>query len=240
MRSGWRCGYLFPSRFGSRLDTSPAGGHGAFPRHSSTPARAAQLWFERRRGPRLRSGPRGLNPGRWADLGSDSACKGAAVLMSVVPTRRPNGLSRRASLVSGHLWRNGAVNCRRSVERSEDPPLSWTPPKARQCAGSGPWRRRSNDGSGERSRRSSRRKRCGFAGRRSAPSRRSQATLDLTETALREWVKRADIDAGKGPPEALTTAEREELARLRRDNKRLTMERDILKAAATFFAKESE
>jgi transposase-like protein len=64
--------------------------------------------------------------------------------------------------------------------------------------------------------------------------------LDLTETALREWVKRADIDAGKGPPEALTTAEREEMARLRQENKRLTMERDILKAAATFFAKESE
>ena len=64
--------------------------------------------------------------------------------------------------------------------------------------------------------------------------------LDLTETALREWVKRADIDAGKGPPEALTTAEREEMARLRRENKRLTMERDILKAAATFFAKESK
>lgn len=64
--------------------------------------------------------------------------------------------------------------------------------------------------------------------------------LDLTETALREWVKRADIDAGKGPPEALTTAEREEMAWLRREVKRLTMERDILKAAATFFAKESE
>jgi transposase len=64
--------------------------------------------------------------------------------------------------------------------------------------------------------------------------------LDLTENSLREWVKRAAVDAGKGPPEALTTAERDELARLRRDNKRLTMERDILKAAATFFAKESE
>ena len=37
--------------------------------------------------------------------------------------------------------------------------------------------------------------------------------LDLTETALREWVKRADVDAGKGPPGALTTAEREELTR---------------------------
>jgi transposase len=64
--------------------------------------------------------------------------------------------------------------------------------------------------------------------------------LDLTENSLREWVKRADIDAGKGPPDALTTAEREELARLRREVKRLAQERDILKAAATFFAKESE
>ena len=51
--------------------------------------------------------------------------------------------------------------------------------------------------------------------------------LDLTDTALREWVKRAEIDAGKGPPGALTTAEREELAKLRRDVKRLQMERDI-------------
>ena len=64
--------------------------------------------------------------------------------------------------------------------------------------------------------------------------------LDLTENSLREWVKRADIDTGKGPPDALTTAERDELTRLRRENKRLAMERDILKAAATFFAKESE
>ena len=39
---------------------------------------------------------------------------------------------------------------------------------------------------------------------------------------------------------ALTTTERDELLRLRRDNKRLLMERDILKKAAAFFAKESE
>lgn len=64
--------------------------------------------------------------------------------------------------------------------------------------------------------------------------------LDLTETALREWVRRAEVDAGKGPAGALTTTEREELSRLRREVKRLQMERDILKAAATFFAKESE
>ena len=64
--------------------------------------------------------------------------------------------------------------------------------------------------------------------------------LDLTEGALREWVKRADIEAGQGPPGALTTAEREELTQLRRENKRLQMEREILKKAAAFFAKESE
>ena len=64
--------------------------------------------------------------------------------------------------------------------------------------------------------------------------------LDLTETALRDWVKRADINAGKGPAGALTTAEREELARLRKQVKRLEMEREVLKAAATFFAKESK
>jgi transposase-like protein len=64
--------------------------------------------------------------------------------------------------------------------------------------------------------------------------------LDLTDTALREWVKRAEVDVGKGPPGALTTPEREELTKLRREVKRLQMERDILKAAATFFAKESE
>jgi transposase-like protein len=44
----------------------------------------------------------------------------------------------------------------------------------------------------------------------------------------------------KGPPGALTTAERDELSNLRREVKRLQTERDILKAAATFFAKESE
>ncbi len=63
--------------------------------------------------------------------------------------------------------------------------------------------------------------------------------LDLTETALREWVKRAEVDAGQGTPGALTTGEREELMRLRRDNKRLQMEREILKKAAAFFAKET-
>ena len=63
--------------------------------------------------------------------------------------------------------------------------------------------------------------------------------LGLTESAVRAWVKQAEVDAVGGTTDTLSTAEREELQRLRRENKRLQMERDILKKAATFFAKES-
>jgi transposase len=63
--------------------------------------------------------------------------------------------------------------------------------------------------------------------------------LDLTETALRSWVRQAEVDAGRGAPGALTTDEREELGRLRREVRTLRMERDILKKATAFFAKES-
>jgi transposase len=61
--------------------------------------------------------------------------------------------------------------------------------------------------------------------------------LDLTETALREWVKRAQADRTKGRT-GLTTVEREELARLRKENRQLRLEREILKNAAAFFASE--
>ena len=63
--------------------------------------------------------------------------------------------------------------------------------------------------------------------------------LDLTETALREWVKRARADRTLGRT-GLTTAEREELARLRKENRELRSERDILKKAAAFFAKHQQ
>ena len=61
--------------------------------------------------------------------------------------------------------------------------------------------------------------------------------LDLTETAVRRWVAQADADAGRR--DGLTTAEREELTRLRRENRVLRDERDILKKAAASFAKET-
>ena len=63
--------------------------------------------------------------------------------------------------------------------------------------------------------------------------------LGVDQTLIGEWVKRARIDAGQGPPGALTTSEREELARLRKENRELRMERELLKKAAAFFAKEN-
>jgi len=60
--------------------------------------------------------------------------------------------------------------------------------------------------------------------------------LDLTESALRQWVERTRADQTGGRI-GLTTAEREELAQLRKENRELRTERDILKEAAAFFAK---
>ncbi len=62
--------------------------------------------------------------------------------------------------------------------------------------------------------------------------------LDLTASALGEWVKRAQADRTHGRT-GLTTEERAELARLRKENRELKLERDILKKCAAFFAKES-
>ena len=63
--------------------------------------------------------------------------------------------------------------------------------------------------------------------------------LDLTETSVRLWIHQAEVDEGKGPAGALTTSEREELTALKREVKTLRLERDILKKATAFFAKET-
>ena len=62
--------------------------------------------------------------------------------------------------------------------------------------------------------------------------------LDLTESAVRTWVDRARADRTGGKT-GLTTEERTELARLRKENRELRLEREILKKAAAFFAKEN-
>ncbi len=61
--------------------------------------------------------------------------------------------------------------------------------------------------------------------------------FDLGETAVRAWVKQAEIDEGDRP--GLTTEERTELTKLRRENRSLREDVEILKRATVFFAKET-
>ena len=63
--------------------------------------------------------------------------------------------------------------------------------------------------------------------------------LGVSAETLRLWVRQAEVNAGRGRPDELTTTEREELVRLRRQVKTLEMEREILKKATAFFAKET-
>ena len=64
--------------------------------------------------------------------------------------------------------------------------------------------------------------------------------LDLTESAVRAWVERAKIDEKRDPHGPLTTEERAEMVRLRRELRTATMERDFLRKAAAFFARSGK
>jgi transposase len=61
----------------------------------------------------------------------------------------------------------------------------------------------------------------------------------VTDMTIRAWVKQADLDSGRRS-DGLTSAEKQELTRLRRENARLREERDILKRATAWFAQEEE
>jgi transposase len=63
-------------------------------------------------------------------------------------------------------------------------------------------------------------------------------SLGCSDQSLRIWVKQAEVDIGER--DGVTSGEREELRRLRRENARLKQEREILKRAAVFFAAETE
>ena len=72
---------------------------------------------------------------------------------------------------------------------------------------------------------------------REKPVTQLAADLGISDQTLRNWLKQADIDEGRR--EGLTTEERAELVRLRRANRVLEMENEILKRAAAFFAREN-
>jgi len=76
-----------------------------------------------------------------------------------------------------------------------------------------------------------------LARERTVPIAQLAGELGISESCVRNWMARADIDEGRR--EGLTTEERAELVRLRRENRVLKMERDLLSRAAAFFATEN-
>lgn len=63
--------------------------------------------------------------------------------------------------------------------------------------------------------------------------------LGLADSLIRKWIDSSSVDHDDEKPTVLTASEKEELSHLRREVKVLRMEREILKRAATFFAKEN-
>lgn len=74
------------------------------------------------------------------------------------------------------------------------------------------------------------------ARRRTVPLEEVAADFDISVSSLHRWMRQADVD--DGIKDGLTTAEQEELVRLRRDKRRLEMENEILRRAAAYFAKD--
>jgi transposase len=144
---------------------------------------------------------------------------------------RPNSMCRTS------LGRSIATAACLGLARFDGHPPSGVLPR-RGCPSWRPWNVRSLARAG-RSRPSPR-------PRSSSPCQRGDRSIgqvardfDLTETAVREWVRQAERDAGTRGDGGLTSAERQELSALRRENRRLRQDVEILKRATAFFVKET-
>ena len=71
------------------------------------------------------------------------------------------------------------------------------------------------------------------------PQRRLAKSLGISDVTLRNWIKQERAERGERP-DGLSSDERDELARLRDENATLRMEREILRKAAVFFAREDD
>ena len=145
---------------------------------------------------------------------------------SGVVTPPPDGSARCARIRSGSGSPEGRVAPVRVVpalDELEDglraPLVWWTPRRRRTCP-------RSRSERAEASPRSSRQRRSSWSRSPARPLVRSLSSSP-SETALRRWVQRASIDERQGPKGALTTTEKEELSRLRREVRTLRMQRDF-------------
>jgi transposase-like protein len=74
-------------------------------------------------------------------------------------------------------------------------------------------------------------------GNRKHPIAQLARDLKVSESCLRNWMAAEEVETGERP--GMTKSEREELVRLRRENRQLRMERDLLSRAAAFFAQEN-
>jgi transposase len=77
-----------------------------------------------------------------------------------------------------------------------------------------------------------------LARQRERPVSQIAAELGIAQSALHRWIRQADLDEGRRD-DGLTTEERAELVRLRRANRQLELENEILKRAAAYFAREN-
>jgi len=111
-------------------------------------------------------------------------------------------------------------------------PCRWTPPIGRKMP------TEESDGSSEEARISEQKAEAVKLAEEAGNISKVARSLDIHPNVLGKWVKQARIDAGSGPKDALTTEEKKEIQRLKRDLKRVRMERDFLKKAAAFFARE--